>query len=268
MKRLICAIVVAMLLVSILSACSRPVIPMFASPLHKVYIPLIATPRHKYFAWALEWDSRISVQLSGLDTRQERQYTCTASLAGQFALAHPGQLYIACDEPDIYGTTPHDYAIWYHDFISVVRAADPLARFSPAGFALTSPGLHFTEYAQAFSDEYKQLYGTVPPVDEWRFHAFICNPADIAWWKQKVNQASVWSAAHGAKMTLGSFGMPCVTPAPDIRPTMQVMHDFVEADPNIMSAVWWSMDWYGSPHTLKVPGGSLSQEGELYRTWE
>jgi len=268
MKRSTCII-----FISILCAAFLPVhasaLPTFASPF-KVYIPIVITPRATFFAWAQTWDGRIPVQLMTLDARQERQYTCDAQSAAQFASAHPGHLYIACDEPDIHldaWGTPSDYAVYYHNFVVHVSAADPTAKFSPAGFALTSPGLHYVEYAQAFHDAYSALYGSPPPVAEWRFHAFICTPDNLAYWKQKVTEAAEWSVNHGAQMTLGSFGMPCATPDPDITDAMWEMYYHIKATPDIVSAVWWSSDWHEWPHTLTNPDGSLSPEGQIYIQW-
>lgn len=240
------------------------------SPLYQVYVPIVVRDV-KFYAWSLAWDDRIPMQLLTLDARQSRQFSCSAQEAARFAHDHPGQLYIACDEPDINTAawkTPRDYAVWYRDYVMTIWEADPTARFSPAGFALASPGLHYTEYAQAFYDGYTFLYVEVPPVDEWRFHAFICDPTNIDWWKQKVSQASVWSVAHGAPMTLGSFGMPCSTPEVDITETMWAMHDAIVANPNIVSEVWWSNDWLNWPHALRLPDGSLSPEGKVYSQWQ
>lgn len=262
MKRLV-PLVILLTLALVRSVSVSP-----TSQVHKIFLPVIAVSSSKYSAWALTWKNiGIPIQVIGMDARQEKQLTCSAQEAVDFAVLHPGKLYIACDEPEIPAPWKHwsdatGYAIWYHDFVSAVSAVDSTARFSPAGFSQNGIG-----YAQRFYSETARLYGTPPLVSEWRFHAFICSPRDIGWWKHNVHEASVWSKSHGAPMVLGSFGMPCHTPNSDITSTMKEMRDFINADPNIIQAVWWSADWFDWEHTLTNRDGSLSQEGKLYIQW-
>lgn len=260
MKRSI-LIILAILLVPLFSRNVRAL--TFTSSIHKVYLPIVATPKAKFFAWAIEWDNRIPVQMLWPNARQERQYSCSAQEAAQFAAGHPGQLYIACDEPDInpqLWATATDYAVWYHNYVVTVRQADPTARFSPAGMLLT-------EYASAFYAETVRIYGAPPIVDEWRFHAAIDLGSGLSRWKETVNNEAEWSISHGAPMTLGSFGAQSIPRNVDISSLMWGMHDYIANDPRIVSAAWWSMDWQQWNHTLELPDGSLSPEGRLYSQW-
>ncbi len=95
----------------------------------------------KFYAWTTRWiDGPIPLQIGGLDPRQYREYTCDPGPgAASFAAANPGHLYIVCDEPDIHAIPAATYAQQYHDFVAAVSAADPTARFSPAGIAQPVP---------------------------------------------------------------------------------------------------------------------------------
>ncbi len=267
MKRSI-LIILAVLLVPIFS--KRVSASMtFTSPIYRSYLPIVAAPRTRYFAWSIEWDNRIPAQLLTLDMRQERQYSCSAQEAAQFASIHPGQLYIACDEPDINTAiwpTQRDYAVWYHGYVATVLAADPTARFSPAGIAWL-PGFHFVDYAQAFYSAYISLYSTPPIVHEWRFHVGVFSVDGFDAWSAAMNEAAEWSVSHGAQMTLGSFGAQSIPRDVDISSLMLRMRDYINSDPRVVSAAWWSMDWQQWNHALELPDGNLSAEGKLYSKW-
>lgn len=243
-----------------------------SAPLYTVYLPSVSRPSARYFAWATTWDSRIPVQMFGLDTRQERQYSCDIAETVLFAFRYPGHLYVACDEPDIHPElwkTARDYAIWYHDYTETVSRVDPTARFSPAGFSQ----VYSTTYALAFYAATIGLYGNPPIVNEWRFHAFLY-PDGLTLWKNTVSDEATWAANHGAPMVLGSFGLPCCAsgrccsdPNQDISIEMAAMKTFIDADHRIVAAVWWSHDWMNWPHALTLSDGRLSPEGEIYTRW-
>ena len=216
-----------------------------------------AEPFFKAWDWDGTWrTSPTQSQIPGLDARQYRQYT--GFVAGptvlDFASANPGKLYINGDEPDVSCIAPSDYAVTYHDFVAAMRAADPTARFSPAGFAEDingHPCSNATAYAQQFYDAYIQLYGSAPPVDEWRFHDFGLNVQnDTTKWKDSVATKAAWSVAHGANMVLGSWGFAnwdsdhgCTGCASAILFNLRQMQLFLQRDGRINQAVWCSYDW-------------------------
>jgi hypothetical protein len=190
----------------------------------------------------------------------------------QWAAAHPGELYIFGDEPDVLGIAAADYAEKYHDYVIAMRTADPTARFSPAGFSQPSSDpnrtIHFTDYAQQFWDAYNAKYGTPPPVDEWRFHVFSYS-TDLTTWKSLVNSAVSWSSQHGAPMVLGSFGFPPPSNT-DVRTAERDMMRFIAAKPQIVSAVWYDFEPRSdAAHTINKDNGNLSPEGQVFleETW-
>jgi hypothetical protein len=225
------------------------------------------------------------MQLFALDARQERQYADYADdnvLA--FARANPGRLYINGDEPDQYCVKPMDYAVWYHDFVQGVRAADPTARFSPAGFAEPNYKCcplpddvyascwalkHSVLYAQDFYNAYVERYGVRPPVDEWRFHSFGLRygPGEIDAWWYEINNLAQWSIEHGANMVLGSWGFMGWRPGDEstyIEWMKQAMNRLMN-DSRINGAVYWSwQQWLGNPHYLVNSDGSLTEVGLAY----
>ena len=238
-----------------------------------------------FVAWSENYSSSpIQMQLFTLDPRQERQFADFAderTLA--FARAYPGRLYINGDEPDQYCAPPSEYAVVYHDFVAGIKAVDPTARFSPAGFAepnykccplpddVYAPcwsEKHSIGYAQQFYDSYKQRYGVAPPVDEWRFHDFglAYGPGDVDGWWWRVGQAAHWSVTHGANMVLASWGfMGWRIPESEYREYMKRAIGLLMSDSRINGAVYWSyMQWLGNPHYLVHGDESLTGVGQTY----
>jgi len=219
-----------------------------------------------------------------LDAQQNRHYADYADERVQsFARAHPGRLYIVGDEPDQYCTAPSDYAIWYHEFVEGVRAADPTARFSPAGFA--EPNWHccplpddvpapcWTEkhsisYAEQFYNAHVNRYGVPPRVDEWRFHDFAINlpVGDVRTWWARVQREVDWSVAHGAPMVLGTWGFSGWNESlPAFQEHIKQAIGLILSDSRIKGAVYWSREpWVHSPHYLMYPDGSLTAEGQTF----
>lgn len=230
----------------------------------------------KFEAWSYGFsDGYIRTQYSGLDARQFRQEVSSAdAFVLAFAQANPGRLYIDGDEPDQSCTSPAAYATIYHDFVGAIRAVDPTAKFSPAGFAEPNgyccpPGadcstMHSVAYASDFYDEYMQQYGVAPPVDEWRFHNFGLTVAtgDVdGWWAQVSNMAQ-WSINHGAHMVLGSFGfLGWNEPAATFQNHMTQAMRLIYHDSRINQAVWWSYENTGQPHFLINANGGFTPEG-------
>lgn len=215
--------------------------------------------------------------------------TChTGRIAGlqAFANANRGHLYVHSDEPDLYGLSAATYAQQYHDFVVAVRAADPTARFSPAG--LMQPGTFppscvpppnyvpcpdgtSTTYAQNFLNAYASLYPSEPiVVHEWRFHAFI-DPTlpvgagrNLSEWYVGVDQEAAWSVAHGAAMVLGSFGFQNDSRADaPINADLSSMMSYVESDGRIVAAGYWNYD-IGGPHRPLWSSTGLTSQGVVF----
>jgi hypothetical protein len=234
----------------------------------------------------------IQTQIYGMDSRQYRQMTGFTADSGvlAFASANPGKLYINGDEPDVVCTSAYDYAAVYHDYVVAVRAADPTARFSPAGISdpadhcCPTPGepcrtnMHWVSYADQFYNSYVQRYGVAPPVDEWRFHNFAqwIGPGDVTTWWAQVRDAAAWSVAHGAPMVLGSWGfigwrVDAEYPLSEYLGNMRQSMDSLRNDPRISQAVWWAYEQTcclddGTPyrHHLWNSDGHFTPEGLTY----
>lgn len=222
-----------------------------------VYLPIIAN-QTRFYAWVNPpWkQTKFAPQyLWWCDARQDRQLVDTATQAISCAQNNEGLLYIFKDEQDLF-TTPALYAQSYHDFVLAVQAVDPAARFSPAGISQGSG----TAWAQQFYDAYVGLYGTPPPVNEWRFHAFCWGDSNT--WKALVQGYIDWTNAKGGKLFLGSIGFPFY--AEDVLTNEELMLDFIVSQPTIVGAVWWSYDFVEWPHRLVDANGNLTPEGMLY----
>jgi hypothetical protein len=234
-------------------------------------------------AWSRGFASDpIQTQNFTLDSRQNRQYGgwWPEENVLAFAVANPGRLYINGDEPDQWCIDPHEYAGMYKLFVDKVRAADPTAKFSPAGFAEPNDKcctegdeecrqrMHSTGYAQRFYDAYLQRYGGPPPVDEWRFHDFGLAYADgdmNGWWS-RVDRLASWSKAHGAPMVLGAWGFHgWKGPMPQHQEYMKQAIGRLMNDSRINEAVYWSYEsWAGEAHYLVNGDGSLTPEGQTF----
>lgn len=240
----------------------------------------------RYFiAWSQSHSSGpIQTQNFALDARQDRQWAwyMDAGVAA-FARANPGRLYIVGDEPDQECARPADYAVIYHDFVEGMRAADPTARFSPAGFAepnykccplpddVPAPcwsEKHSIGFANDFYNAFIQRYGAPPRVDEWRFHDFGLRSqlGDMDGWWAGIDRKASWAVAHGANMVLGAWGLlGWREPASSYNEHLKQAMGRILSDPRINGAVYWSYEqWAGELHFLRNPDGSLTAEGETY----
>ena len=238
-----------------------------------------------FVAWSENYSSSpIQMQLFTLDPRQERQFADFAderTLA--FARAYPGRLYINGDEPDQYCAPPSEYAVVYHDFVAGIKAVDPTARFSPAGFAepnykccplpddVPAPcwsEKHSIGYAEQFYNAYIERYGVAPLVHEWRFHDFgLRSPlGDLDHWWARIDKEAAWSVAHGANMVLGAWGLLAWRePAEAYQEHLKQAMGRILNDPRIISAVYWSHEsWAGEHHYLMNSDGTLTPEGQTY----
>ncbi len=102
-------------------------------------------------------------------------------LLGQKVLSNPGALWILGNEPDRYGQdglTPAQYATFYHDIYTYLRATDPTSRIAIAGIVQPTPiRLRYLDMVLA---SYQQQYSTPMPVEIWDIHNFIL-PENCSW---------------------------------------------------------------------------------------
>jgi hypothetical protein len=228
------------------------------------------------------------------DVREERQFlpcneaapTCAPNILPQvvaFAAAHRGHLYVLGDEYTGYCTyatshlpvppggtnpgfpyctkiTPQFYAAWYHQFVSAVRAVDPTARFAPAGLAMDQ-----TLDAQLFYIHYQMMYGTPPPVSEWRFHGGLLTPLT------QVSDTAAWSVTYGAPMTwvIGFWDRP----ETDLSAQLNTQLAYASSDSRIGQVTYFSYDWsttahtYYTQHNLVDGSGNLTPNGLVYKNY-
>ena len=111
--------------------------------------------------------------------KESTHYTTTPSLAAVAALAeaHPGEIWLAGNEPDrrIYqdDMTPAAYARAYHDLYQAVKGADPTAVVVAGNIVQASP-LRM-QYLDQVLAAYRARYGSAMPVDVWGIHTFVLN---------------------------------------------------------------------------------------------
>lgn len=102
-------------------------------------------------------------------------------LLGPKILSNPGALWILGNEPDRYGQdglTAAQYASFYHDLYTYIRATDPTSRIAIAGIVQPTPiRLRYLEMILA---SYQQQYGVPMPVEIWDIHNFIL-PENCYW---------------------------------------------------------------------------------------
>ncbi len=109
---------------------------------------------------------------------QGATFTATAEAILQ---NNPGALWIIGNEPDRDkqdGLTPANYAIFYHDVYSFLKARDPSAHIAIAGVVQSTPLRR--RYLDMVLTEYQTRYGTTMPIDVWTAHAFILRE-DYTW---------------------------------------------------------------------------------------
>lgn len=94
--------------------------------------------------------------------------------AAQFAQTHPGRLWLIGNEPDNSGQTnmtPKAYAMGYHEYYTLLKAADPTARIAIGG--VTQPSLLRMRYLATVLESYRTLFGAPMPIDVWTVHGYI-----------------------------------------------------------------------------------------------
>ena len=237
-----------------------------------------------FLAWSRSYSAGpIQTQMFALDARQDRQFSefYPSESVFAFARANPGRLYIHGDEPDQWCFDPYEYAGMYHAFVTQVRAADPTARVSPAGFAEPNGRCcpeesiapcwtlkHSISYAEQFWDAYIRRFGVAPRVDEWRFHDFGISfgAGDMDGWWDRVQRLAAWSNLHGANMVLGGWGFHgWREPVPQFQEHLKQAMGLISSDSRINGAIYWSYEpWIESPRPLVNEVGSLTAEGQTY----
>jgi hypothetical protein len=239
-----------------------------------------------FVAWSQEYASGpIETQIFALDIRQDRQYAnwWPDESVLSFARAYPGKLYIVGDEPDQYCVAPSEYAGTYRDFVTTVRRVDPTAKFSPAGFAepndrccpqepeppdvVCRATRHSIGYAEAFYNAYVQLYGSPPPVDEWRFHDFgiFINKGDIDGWWLRIDKEATWAVNHGANMVLAAWGFNAWDlPVSTIQEFMKISMNRMLNDRRINQAAYWAYQPWEHTRWPLVTDGNLTPVGQTH----
>lgn len=92
-----------------------------------------------------------------------------------------GTLWILGNEPDHYGQdslTPAQYAQFYHDVYTYLKAADPTARIAIAGIVQPTPIR--LRYLDMVLSSYQEQYDSPMPVEIWDIHNFIL-PENCGW---------------------------------------------------------------------------------------
>jgi hypothetical protein len=87
---------------------------------------------------------------------------------------NPSDAFIVGNEPDIRGQgddTPTEYAQFYHDAYTRIKAIDANRQVGTAGVA--TPTLLRMAYWNRVFSEYQRLYGVTMPVDIWTVHGYL-----------------------------------------------------------------------------------------------
>jgi len=95
--------------------------------------------------------------------------------------ANPGAIWILGNEPDRYGqdgVTAAQYAVFFHEVYTFLKARDPSSRIAIGGVVQPTP-LRL-RYLDLILTEYQQRYGVTMPVEIWDIHNFIL-PENCYW---------------------------------------------------------------------------------------
>jgi hypothetical protein len=108
----------------------------------------------------------------------ESDYTPGQAAIVEYAISHPGTLWLIGNEPDAPGQdciTPGRYAELYHELYEIIKGADQTARVAIGGVVQATPlRLEYLDrilssYASYYPDENEGKM----PVDVWNVHGFI-----------------------------------------------------------------------------------------------
>jgi hypothetical protein len=126
------------------------------------------------------------------------------------ATANPGAYWLLGNEPNVPGQDdipPEQFAVWYHDTVAAIQAADPSARFvgpnglnwdSTCSSCLGFPSAH--AWSDVFISSYLALYGVNPPLDVWGMHTY-----DIDWQHPPLaNAPQSWDEIEAVRQWLDS----------------------------------------------------------------
>jgi hypothetical protein len=112
---------------------------------------------------------------------------------------HPGSWWLIGNEPnDPFqdNLSPSAYAAFYGRVSRLARQSDPTCRLVPAGLANAD-----WEWAEAFRQAYRQLYGQWPDVDAWNIHNYILEPdqsqLDMGEFKRRIVAFRQWMTDTG-----------------------------------------------------------------------
>ena len=130
-------------------------------------------------------DYSVSVAPSRVNGMQHVQLVratiSTANLDGLLGPAvdnNPGALWLLGNEPDRFsqdGVMAAEYATFYHDVYTFLKARDPSAQVAMGGLLQPTP-LRLL-YLDAVLEAYRAAYGEAPPADAWHIHNFILREA-------------------------------------------------------------------------------------------
>lgn len=107
-----------------------------------------------------------------------RQTTMTNTVEAILA-NNPGTLWIVGNEPDRDkqdGLTPTEFATFYHDVYTFLKARDPESRVAIGGVVQSTPLRR--RYLDMVLSAYQSQYGEKLPTDVWTVHAFILREDD------------------------------------------------------------------------------------------
>lgn len=102
-------------------------------------------------------------------------------LLGPKVRNNPGAVWLIGNEPDSSGQdnmSAAEYATFYHDLYTFLKAEDPTSRIAVGGVSQPTPIR--LRYLDMVLSSYEQQYGTPLPADMWHVHNFIL-PEDCSW---------------------------------------------------------------------------------------
>ncbi|MBN1886592.1 MAG: hypothetical protein JW850_01325 [Thermoflexales bacterium] len=138
-------------------------------------------------SWYLTWDAYTRDAPAGIEfwpmvRPVQIGLEPDAAALTRLAAARPGATWTVGNEPDVKwqdNLSPQQYAMFYHQVYTLIKAADPTARLAPA--AISQPTELRLRYLDQVLDSYRQLYGQPLPADVWTIHAYILNEQRNSW---------------------------------------------------------------------------------------
>ena len=163
--------------------------------------------------------------------------------------------------------TPIQYAQWYRDAWSLIKAENPSARVGPFGPVAWSPEL------EPVWDAYLHLTGEPMPVDFYPVHKYMWpgQTPDEFW--QELTDWVGWLESHRGRAWVGprvywltEFGLPewgypeWVTPERALEFMADIVPRLKENDLGITTWVWWP----SGRDTALIRGVNVTDPGKLY----